>query len=115
VAVTVTLLSLAEANARQISAVPSWVFVLTTRVQVKLPPAILLTETLVPLLEALAETNARSSSFAEAVENDGDAIVFALLERSVDLVTSMAIGGAVVLVRLKLVGVLTPATLAVTG
>lgn len=114
VAVTVTPLKVVVANARQISAVPRWAFVRTTRVQVKLPPVMLLTVVLVPLVEASAEMKASSSSFAEAVVNDGDAIVFELLDRSVEVVTSMAIGDAEVFVRLKLVGVLTLAAVAVT-
>jgi hypothetical protein len=114
VAVTVTPLRVVVANARQISAVPRWTFVLSTRAQVNPPPAMLLTETLGPPLEASDEMNARSSSFAEAMANDGDAIVVALVPPSVDLVTSMEIGGGRLLVKLKLAGELTPATLAVT-
>ena len=90
VAVAVTPLSAEVANARQISAVPRWTFVLSTRAHVNPPPATLLTETLVPLPGSSVEMNARSSSFAEAVANDGDAIVVALVPRSVDSVTSIA-------------------------
>jgi hypothetical protein len=48
VAVTVTLESVEEAKARQISAVPLWTLVLTTRTQVSPPPAMLETLMFVP-------------------------------------------------------------------
>jgi len=114
VAVTIVALSLAEANVRQISAVPLWVLVLLTRTQVKPPPVTPLTETLVPLVEASAAMNARSNSLVEAVVKDGDTTVVALVERSVDVVTSAAIGADAVFVRLKLAGVATPVAVAVT-
>jgi hypothetical protein len=114
VAVAVVALSLAEANVRQISAVPLWVLVLLTRTQVKPPPVTPLTETLVPLVEASAAMNARSNSLVEAVVKDGDTTVVALVERSVDVVTSAAIGADAVFVRLKLAGVATPVAVAVT-
>jgi len=86
VAVAVTLVSAAAANARQISAVPIWVLVRFTSCQVRPAPVIPVTVVLVPPLLS-AETNANSSSLAAVVENDGVAIVVALVERSVEVVT----------------------------
>jgi hypothetical protein len=100
VAVAVTLLSVVVANARQISELPVWTFVRVTSVQVNPVLAMLLTDVLVPLPEASVEMNARTSSFAAVVENEGDAIVLALDPRSVDLVTSTEMGGAEIFVRL---------------
>jgi hypothetical protein len=114
VAVTVTLLSLAVAKARQISAVPAWALVLCTRVQVKLPPEMLLIDTFVPLEAASVEMNASSNSFVEEVENADDAIVLELVERSVEVVTSIAIDAVAAFVRLKPAVAVTPETLAVT-
>ena len=69
VAVTVALLKTAGAKARQISAVPSWVLVRFTSVQVRLPPVTPVTVT--PLVVASLETNASSNSFVLAVVNAG--------------------------------------------
>jgi hypothetical protein len=100
VAVTVAALTVVVAKARQISAVPVWALVLSTRVQVKLPPVTPLTETLVPVPEASAVMNVNKSSFGEAVVNDGDTIVLALVERLVDWVTSTAMGTPACIVKL---------------
>ena len=67
VAVTVTALNLAAANARHTSAVPRWVFVRSTKVQVNPVVVIPVTVTFVPLLGASVDTKARSNSFVEAV------------------------------------------------
>jgi hypothetical protein len=69
---------------------------------------------LVPLEDASAEMNARSNSLVEAVVKDGETMVFPLAERSVDVVTSAAIGADAVFVRLKLAGAATPVAVAVT-
>ena len=66
-AVTDTLVSGVDANARQISEVPRCAFVRITSCQVKPAPV-----TLVTVLEPLeypAETNANTNSLGEAVEN----------------------------------------------
>ena len=61
-AVTVTLESGADANARQISEVPRWTFVLTTNCHVKPAPVTLVTLVFVPMVLVLpAETNAEAA------------------------------------------------------
>jgi hypothetical protein len=74
VAVTVTALRVEDANADQISAVPSCVLVLLTRLQESPPPATFVTVVFVdPVLSA--EMNASSSSLGEDVEKAGVATV----------------------------------------
>lgn len=90
VAFTETLLSTEGANARHTSAVPSWVFVRRTSVQVRLAPVMPVTVVLVPEPGLSAEMNASSSSFAAVVVKVGLVMVVELLLRSVDSVLSMA-------------------------
>jgi len=73
VAVTLTLVSVEGAKARQISAVPNWALVRRTSVQVRPVPLTLVTVT--PGEVASLEIKARSSSFAELVENDGEVML----------------------------------------
>ena len=68
VAVTVILVSVVGANARQISAVPCCVFVLCTSTHVRLPPATLFT-VVVAAVPFPLEINASSNSFVAEVEN----------------------------------------------
>jgi hypothetical protein len=89
VAVTVTFDSVDVANARQTSAVPAWVLLRTTSVQVSEAPVTPVTVMAVPDGPS-EETKASSNSFGAAVENDGDATVVAAVARSVDFVTSVA-------------------------
>src|SRR5438445_1771901 len=67
VAVTVALVSAVGAKARQISAVPSCVFVLCTSTQVRLPPAMVFTTVLAAVPFPL-DTKASSNSFVEEVQ-----------------------------------------------
>jgi len=84
VAVTDTLLNVVDENARQISAVPSWVLVRLTRVQVRLAPVTPVTVMLAAV--ASVETKANNNSFVFVVEKIGDTIVVALELRSVETV-----------------------------
>jgi hypothetical protein len=88
VALTVTAESEAEAKARQISAVPIWPFVRLTSAQVT--PAPLTPVTLMPEELASVETNASSSSFPDFVENEGEVMLVLWLERSVEVIVSVA-------------------------
>lgn len=83
-AVTDALLKVVDENARQISAVPSCVFVRLTKVQVRLAPVTPVTVMLAA--GASVETKANNNSLALVVENVGDTIVVALELRSVDTV-----------------------------
>jgi len=74
VAVTVTLLNTADANARQISAVPCCVFVLCTNTQVRLAPETPVTVVVVAVPFPLA-MNASNNSLAAEVENEAVARV----------------------------------------
>ena len=67
VAVTVTLVRVEVANARQISAVPPELFVRCTSVQVRPAPVTLLT--VVAVVLPTLPTNASSSSLGAVVEN----------------------------------------------
>jgi hypothetical protein len=91
-AVAVTLLSGAGANARQISAVPLCVLVRRTRTQVKPPPVMLVTLLLGPLvLETSEAIMARSSSLGIAVEKAEVVTEVAFVLRSPNAVASMVI------------------------
>jgi hypothetical protein len=90
VAVTVALVSFDVAKARQISEVPDCTLVLTTSTQVRPAPAMLLTVVLLPDAQS-ADTNASSNSLPAAVENEGVATVTLFVDRSVAVVTSIAI------------------------
>ena len=87
-AVTATLVSGADANARQISAVPRCVFVRTISTQVSPPPVTLVT--LLPGVTSSAPMNASNSSFALVVENVLDAIAGIGLPTVPDPVASIA-------------------------
>jgi hypothetical protein len=89
VAVTVTLLSVVGANARQISAVPSCVFVLCTSTHVRLAPVTLLTVVVVAVPFPL-EINASNNSFAAEVENEAVARVAEVVVPSATIIWSMA-------------------------
>lgn len=95
VAVTITALNGFAVNARQISAVPFCVFVRLTRAQVRVPAEILVTVMLCPVALSVA-MNANNSSFPDAVEIGGEAIVVLALERFVERVTSMPIAAEAV-------------------
>jgi hypothetical protein len=69
-AVTLTLLRVAGAKARQISASPGSLFVRLTRAQVRPAPVTLVTVVLGELASSVA-MNARSSSLAAEVEKTG--------------------------------------------
>ena len=88
VAVTVALVTIAGAKARQISDVPSWVLVRFTIVQVRLPPVML--ETVIPAPVASLETNASSNSLALVVVNAGETRLVLAVLRSVEAVLSIA-------------------------
>ena len=107
VAVTVTLLSVAGENARQISDVPLCALLRTTSDHERPAPATLVTAAVVPLAASVA-TKASSSSFAEVVENDGDATDVEALVRSADVLTSIATAAAAV-EALKMLNVKTAA------
>jgi hypothetical protein len=89
VAVTVTLLSAVGAKARQISAVPCWVFVLCTNTQVRLAPATLFT-VVVAAVPFPLEIKASSNSFVADVENDAVARVVAVAVPSAKIIWSTA-------------------------
>src|SRR4051794_20348537 len=89
VPVTVPLVMIAGANARQISELPAWVLVRRTNVQVSpLPvtPVTVVAEFCAPS----EEMNASSNSLVAWVVKTGDTIVVELFERSVKVVTSTA-------------------------
>ena len=88
VAVTATLVRVAGAKARQISAVPLCALVRLTRVQVRPAPVTLVT-VMVDALPSVA-TNASSSSFALVVEKAGEARVVDFVLRFVETVLSIA-------------------------
>jgi hypothetical protein len=88
-AVTVTLALVVVENARQISAVPNWVFVRRTNCHVRLAPVTLDTDA-VP--ETLSEAmKARNSSFGAVVEKAGEVMVVLVFDRPVVTVASIAI------------------------
>ena len=89
VALTVALVSAVAAKARQISEVPSCVFVRCTRVHVRLPPVTPLTVVVVAVPFPL-EINASSSSLEEEVEKVAVASVVAALVPSTKTVWSIA-------------------------
>src|SRR5206468_3294424 len=94
VAVAVTFVNAAGANARQISEPPRGVLVRRTRTHVNPPPP--MPVTLCPdALASSMETNASTSSFPAVVENAGDAIVVPFVERPNVTVASIASGLAV--------------------
>jgi hypothetical protein len=68
VAVTDTFAKTVGAKARQISEVPSWVLVLTTRTQVRPAPVTLLTVVFVPELGPSVEIKVNNNSLADFVE-----------------------------------------------
>lgn len=84
VAVTDTLLKVVDENARQISAVPSCVFVRFTIAQVR--PAPVTPVTVMFAAVASLATKANSNSLGFVVEKVGDTIVVALALRSVETV-----------------------------
>jgi hypothetical protein len=88
-AVTLAPESLFGAKARQISAVPSWVFVRRTKTQVKLAPLMLVT--VIPADLASVAAKASKSSLGDFVENEGEEMLEAEPERLVETVTSVAI------------------------
>jgi hypothetical protein len=90
VAVTVTPVRGTVAKARQISVVPLCALVRFTSVQMRPPPAMLLTVVFVPLLQSVA-TKASRSSFARAVLKVGVAMVVLEEELSLATATSAAI------------------------
>jgi hypothetical protein len=87
VAFTLTLDRVAEAKARQISAVPRCVLVRQTSAQVWLAPVTPVT--VMPDELAPVDTNASSNSLVAVVENEGDVMLVLELELSVDLTWSM--------------------------
>jgi hypothetical protein len=88
VAVTVTALNGEAERARQISAVPDWTFVLSTRTQVSPAPVTLVTVVLDK--ETLsAEINASRSSLAEVVEKADVLTVVLAVPWSFDTVASI--------------------------
>jgi regulator of RNase E activity RraA len=91
VAVTVTALSGDVAKARQISAVPLWVFVLRTSTQVRPAPEMLETTALFAAFLRSVATKARNSSLPAVVENGEVAIVVPAAARSADTLASMVI------------------------
>jgi hypothetical protein len=88
-AVTLTLERVPGAKARQISAVPSCALVRLTKAQVRPAPVTLVT--VMPLDVPSLEINASSNSLPALVENDGEVMLAAELDLSVDLIWSMAI------------------------
>ena len=90
VAVTVAFVSVAGANARQISDVPACALARVTRVHTSPPPATAVTVVL-PVAAPSVATNASRSSLPAAVEKAGLAIVVLDDERPVVLLTSTAI------------------------
>jgi hypothetical protein len=84
VAVTVAPLNVVGANARQTSAVPNCAFVRVTKAHVRLAPVTWVT--VIPADLASEEMKASRSSFADVVENEGDVMPVAALDRSVDFV-----------------------------
>jgi len=91
VAVTETLVRAEEAKARQISAVPFCVFVLTTSAQVNPAPATLLT-VIAPDGTPSVETKASNNSLPDAVEN-GTVVTVLAVPWSCDALASMAMAG----------------------
>jgi hypothetical protein len=88
VAVTVTAFNGEAEKARQISAVPGWTLVLSTRTQVSPAPATLITVVLDE--ETLsAEINASNSSLPEVVEKAGVLIVVLAVPWSFDAFASI--------------------------
>jgi hypothetical protein len=90
VAWTDTRVSKPVANARQISAVPSWAFVLRTSTQVNPAPVTLFT--VAPVEVASVEIKASSSSFPAEVENAGEVIVVLEVFLSTNTLASAVIG-----------------------
>jgi hypothetical protein len=84
VAVTVAALNVVGAKARQTSAVPNCAFVRVMNAHVKLAPVTRVT--VIPADFASEEMKASRSSFADVVENDGDVMLVAALDRFVDFV-----------------------------
>jgi len=90
VALTDAPLRVVVLNARQISAVPNWVLVRRTSVQVRVPPVALATAlTVTPAVLASVAMNASSNSFAFVVVNVGEVMVVDDVLRSVETVWSM--------------------------
>ena len=94
VAVTVTFVNGAVANARQISAVPDCEFVLFTNCQVNPPPVTLFTAIFADdwLGCQSAPTNASNNSLPDVVENAAVSTVLLAEDWSFEIVTSIANG-----------------------
>src|ERR1700730_3978777 len=113
-AVTDTLVSEVDANARQISALPLCTLVRRTSVQVSPAPVTLFTTVFAPVAGASAEIKASSSSLADVVENVAVATVVALVELSLNTIASVASVFPVTGAEVKLT-LATLAPLSVTG